>query len=198
LGPREAGSARSAHAPVTGAASRCETRHLRCSRITERNEAAIARWKEVTWPVTKDGRPGRLPLLRRRLRPGLEAAHGPQLGLLRPHPSGTGDRHGQQARDAGRADRHQAMGPGPADLPHARRPRARQRPARGLHRTDHAHLLDAAHRQPGSSLVVVWDNRNTHVSRAMADAIAVREAAPFLGDAWFYRRSRTPAAANHA
>jgi len=35
--------------------------------------------------------------------------------------------------------------------------------------------------------VVVWDNRNTHVSRAMADVIAVREAAPFLGDAWFYR-----------
>jgi len=31
--------------------------------------------------------------------------------------------------------------------------------------------------------VVVWDNRNTHVSRAMADVTAVREAAPFLGDA---------------
>jgi hypothetical protein len=46
--------------------------------------------------------------------------------------------------------------------------------------------------------VVVWDNRNTHVSHAMADVIAVREAAPFLGDAWFYRRSRPPAAANHA
>ncbi len=35
----------------------------------------------------------------------------------------------------------------------------------GFTETDYAHLLDAAHRQPGSSLVVVWDNRKCATRR---------------------------------
>ena len=35
-------------------------------------------------------------------------------------------------------------------------------------------LLDAAHRQLGGPLVLVWDNLNTHVSAAMAELIAAR------------------------
>jgi transposase len=44
-------------------------------RAAERDEDAIAAWREETWPVIKDGGgPGRLALLRRRVRPGPEAA----------------------------------------------------------------------------------------------------------------------------
>jgi putative transposase len=39
---------------------------------------------------------------------------------------------------------------------------------------DYARLLDAAHQQLGGPLVVVWDNLNTHVSRAMRELVAVR------------------------
>ena len=62
-------------------------------RAAERDEAAIARWREETWPVVKDGGgPGRLAGLRRRIRPGPEAARGPDLGTARPDPGGAGDR----------------------------------------------------------------------------------------------------------
>ena len=59
----------------------------------ERDEAAIAAWREETWPVVKDGgRAGCLALLRRRVRPGLKAPGGAHLGPPRPHPRGEGDR----------------------------------------------------------------------------------------------------------
>jgi len=49
--------------------------------VTERNEAAIAAWREETWPVVQDGGgSGRLALLRRRVRPGLKAAQGDASG----------------------------------------------------------------------------------------------------------------------
>jgi putative transposase len=57
---------------------------------------------------------------------------------------------------------------------HARR-RSRGDQRKGFTETECARLLDAAHQQLGGPLVVVWDNLNTHVSRAMADLIAVRE-----------------------
>ena len=38
---------------------------------------------------------------------------------------------------------------------------------KGFTETDYARLLDAAHQQLGGPLVLVWDNLNTHVSRAM-------------------------------
>jgi hypothetical protein len=46
---------------------------------------------------------------------------------------------------------------------------------KGFTETDYARLLDAAHQQLGGPLVVVWDNLNTHVSRAMAELIAARD-----------------------
>jgi hypothetical protein len=50
-------------------------------RATERDEDKIARGREDTWPVIKhSGGPGRLALLGRRVRPGPEAAEGPNLG----------------------------------------------------------------------------------------------------------------------
>ena len=46
---------------------------------------------------------------------------------------------------------------------------------KGFTETDYARLLDAAHQQLGGPLVVVRDNLNTHVSRAMAELIAARD-----------------------
>jgi DDE superfamily endonuclease len=45
---------------------------------------------------------------------------------------------------------------------------------KGFTETDYAALLDAAHRQLGGPLVLVWDNVNTHVSAAMTELIAAR------------------------
>jgi putative transposase len=46
---------------------------------------------------------------------------------------------------------------------------------KGFTETDYARFLDAAHQQLGGPLVVVWDNLNTHVSRAMRELIAARD-----------------------
>jgi len=45
---------------------------------------------------------------------------------------------------------------------------------KGLTEADYARLLDAAHRQLGGPIVLVWDNLNTHVSAAMEKIIAAR------------------------
>jgi transposase len=45
---------------------------------------------------------------------------------------------------------------------------------KGFTEADYARLLDAAHRQLGGPVVLVWDNLNTHVSAAMAEIIAAR------------------------
>jgi putative transposase len=45
---------------------------------------------------------------------------------------------------------------------------------KGLTEADYARLLDAAHRQLGGPIVLVWDNLNTHVSQAMEKIIAAR------------------------
>jgi len=54
----------------------------------------------------------------------------------------------------------------------------RRRPGdrrKGFTETDYARLLDAAHQELGGPLVLVWDNLNTHVSRAMRELIAARD-----------------------
>ena len=57
------------------------------------------------------------------------------------------------------------------------RPRRRRRgdKRKGLTEADYARLLDAAHQQLGGPLVLVWDNLNTHVSRAMGELVAARD-----------------------
>src|SRR5512144_1180617 len=50
-----------------------------------RDQEQIATWREPRWPEIKDrGGPGRLAGLRRRIRPGAEAAEGAHLGPPRP------------------------------------------------------------------------------------------------------------------
>jgi hypothetical protein len=90
------------------------------------------------------------------------------------HAGGAGDRPEQPAAVAGRAAGHQAGAPAAADLPHPSRSPAPPGGRKGLTEADYARLLDAAHQQLGGPIVLVWDNLNTHVSRAMAEIIAAR------------------------
>jgi putative transposase len=46
---------------------------------------------------------------------------------------------------------------------------------RSLSERDYIGLLDAAHRQLGTPIIVIWDRLNTHVSRRMKDMIAARD-----------------------
>jgi transposase len=46
---------------------------------------------------------------------------------------------------------------------------------KGFTEADYARLLDNAHQQLGGPLVLVWDNLNTHVSRAMRELVAARD-----------------------
>jgi putative transposase len=46
---------------------------------------------------------------------------------------------------------------------------------KGFTETGYARLLDAAHQQLDGPLVLVWDNLNTHVVRAMFDLVAVQD-----------------------
>ena len=55
------------------------------------------------------------------------------------------------------------------------RHRARKGERRSFAERDYIELLDAAHRQLGGPLVLVWDNLNTHRSAAMRELIASRD-----------------------
>ena len=57
---------------------------------------------------------------------------------------------------------------------HRGRRGARPGRRKGFTKADYAALLDAAHRQLGGPIVLVWDNLNTHVSVAMAELVAAR------------------------
>ena len=45
---------------------------------------------------------------------------------------------------------------------------------KGFTEADYAALLDAAHRQLGHPIVLVWDNLSTHTSKAMTELTAAR------------------------
>ena len=45
---------------------------------------------------------------------------------------------------------------------------------KGFTETDYARFLDAAHQQLGNPVVLIWDNLNTHTSRAMRELAAAR------------------------
>jgi putative transposase len=75
---------------------------------------------------------------------------------------------------ARRADRGEARAAAPADLPRPRRPQAR-RQAQGVYRDGLRPAAGAARQQLGAPVVLVWDNLNTHVSRAMGELIAARD-----------------------
>jgi len=91
-------------------------------RAAEQDEDRIARWREETWPVIK----GRWRDLDAWLCFGDESGRKDAPGAAVAIPRSAGDRRPQQESVAGRADRHPARLPGPADLPHRHRPQAWQ------------------------------------------------------------------------
>jgi len=79
---------------------------------------------------------------------------------------------GPQAPAAGRADRHR---PGhQARLIYRAHSGHGKDQRKGFTETGCARFLDAAHQQLNGPIVVVWDNLNTHVSRAMRELVAAR------------------------
>jgi hypothetical protein len=46
---------------------------------------------------------------------------------------------------------------------------------KGFTETDYARLLDGARQQLGGPLVLIWDNLNTHTSKAMRELVAARD-----------------------
>jgi transposase len=46
---------------------------------------------------------------------------------------------------------------------------------KGFTEAGYARLLDAPHQQLGGPVVLVWDNLNTHVSKAMRELVAARD-----------------------
>ena len=147
----------------TGSGGACR----QARRAAERDEADIAAWRQETWPVKK-GRPrGRAPgWSSRTSRQGLRPPKGRTWGR-RGRTGDDGDRRQQRESVAGRADR--GAGIDPADL---LRPRSAgvATKAQGVHRDGlrPAALLASSSRP----IVLVWDNLNTHVSRAMGELIA--------------------------
>jgi transposase len=58
---------------------------------------------------------------------------------------------------------------------HDGRRRSRGDKRKGFTEAEYARLLDAAHQQLGGPIVLVWDNLNTHVSKAMRELVAARD-----------------------
>ena len=53
--------------------------------------------------------------------------------------------------------------------------RGRKGERRSFSERDYADLLDGAHQQLGGPIMLIWDNLNTHISRAMRELIAARD-----------------------
>jgi hypothetical protein len=145
------------HARGAGCAAapgRLKRAQVPARRAAERDQAAIAAWRQDAWPVLKGRRRTRgMAVLRRRVRPGPEATAGTYLRPPRPHPGGAGDRRLQQAGVAGRADRRQArIRPRLIYRVHTARRRGSDS-RKGFTETDHARFLDAARQQPRWSCV---------------------------------------------
>jgi transposase len=141
---------------------------------TERDEGQIAAWREETWPAIK--RP------RRTWAPGWSSKTNPARGS-RPPKGRTWGRRGRTpvvrvtAANSPRLSLSALMATKPGQQPRLiyRTHRGRRGSRRkGFTEADYAALLDAAHRQLGGPIVLVWDNLNTHVSAAMAELIAAR------------------------
>src|SRR3954452_20250782 len=143
-------------------------------RAAERNEEQIAAWREETWPAIK--RP------RRTWAPGWSSKTNPARGSRPPRGRTWGRRGrprvvGVTAANSPRLSLSALMATKPGQQPrliyrtHRGRGASRRK---GFTEADYAALLDAAHRQLGGPIVLVWDNLNTHVSAAMAEMVAAR------------------------
>jgi len=142
-------------------------------RAAERDEEKVARWREETWPVIKSTAADL----------GAWLCFQDESGQgLRPPKGRTWGRRGHTPVVTGGHDTRVSLAALIATRPGCR-PRLIYRTHRGRRgdrrkgftETDYACLLDAAHQQLGGAIILVWDNLNTHVSRAMRELIAARD-----------------------
>ena len=136
-------------------------------RAAERDEAAIAAWRDMARVKLRGcGGDRRVYLLQGRGRAGHAPAEGPHLGPPRLHPGGRGVREGLRAGVRSGTDLLQARRPQPLLLPDPRACRAQGRAPQHVR----GRLRRPAHRRAPAlhaPLILVWDNLNTHISAAM-------------------------------
>ncbi|MGV9309468.1 IS630 family transposase [Nonomuraea sp. NPDC003727] len=145
-------------------------------KATERDEAKIAAWKDEQWPLIKKKAAdlGAWLCFEDEAGQGLRPPKGRTWGrrghtpVVRVTAAGT-KRVSMAALICTKAGRRSRL----IYRIHLDRGPAKGR-RKGFTETDYAHLLDAAHQQLGGAIVLVWDNLNTHVSRAMHELIAAR------------------------
>ncbi len=145
-------------------------------KATERDEAKIAAWKDEQWPLIKRKAAdlGAWLCFEDEAGQGLRPPKGRTWGrrghtpVVRVSAAGT-KRVSMAALICTKAGRRSRL----IYRIHLDRGPAKGR-RKGFTETDYAHLLDAAHQQLGGAIVLVWDNLNTHVSRAMHELIAAR------------------------
>jgi transposase len=142
----------------------------------ERDEAAIAGWRQEAWPVVKTAAD---------LGAWLCFEDEPGQGLRPPKGRTWGRRgHTPVVRVTGGSNKRVSLAALIAVKPGQRRRliyrvhpgRGKSSdPRKGFTETDYARFLDAAHQQLGGPLMVIWDNLNAHTSAAMAELIAARD-----------------------
>ena len=148
-------------------------------RAAERDEAAIAAWREETWPVIK----------RTAADLGAWLCFEDESGQgLRPPKGRTWGRRGRTpvVKVTAQGSKRVSIAALIATRPGAATERARliyrthldrgsgKRRRKGFTETDYARLLDGAHQELGGAMVLVWDNLPTHTSCAMRQLIAAR------------------------
>lgn len=140
-------------------------------RPIERDEEAIATWREEAWTQAKaSGRAWGVALFRGRSGSHATTVQGADLGASRANTGHPGVRQGIRPHLGGRTvlrpPRHQHHGTDASALPDQDPPQ-RKGERNSFAETDYAALLDAAHQYLKTDLVVIWDNLNTHTSKAM-------------------------------
>ncbi|MER6549679.1 IS630 family transposase [Streptomyces sp. NPDC001250] len=150
------------------------TPQMPARRAAQRDELAIAAWKETTWPAVK----GHRSL-------GAFVCFEDEAGQHLTPPRGrTWGRRGQSpiVKVAGRSSGRVSIAGVIAVRPGARMRliyrvrihRGRKNERRSLSERDYIGLIDAAHQQLRAPIILVWDRLNTHVSATMKQMIAER------------------------
>jgi transposase len=150
------------------------TPQMPARRAAQRDEIAIAAWKETTWPA-----------IRTQAALGAFVCFEDEAGQHLTPPRGrTWGRRGQTpiVRVAGRSSGRVSIAGLIAVRPGARTRlfyrlrihRRRKNERRSLSERDYIGLIDAAHQQLRAPIILVWDRLNTHISATMKQMIAER------------------------
>ncbi|WSD11289.1 IS630 family transposase [Streptomyces hirsutus] len=160
------------------------TPQMPARRAAERDEAAVAAWKEDTWPEIKG--PGRPPVAGSASRTRPASASGRPPGALPQAPPGGAPRgrrgHTPVVTVSGRRSGRISLAGLIALRPGSRTRlcyrirvhHSRRGERRSLSEADYMHLVDGAHQLLRAPIVLVWDRLSTHVSKTMRQLVAAR------------------------